>query len=186
MSPSRAIRPRAAVSLGVGENDSKRIGGDFEAQLIRALGEKYRTIWIDRGVGGEEARRVTAAAEASGCMRPHPLLGRLVRRIRFPHRAMRFLRRIRFRRAARRRRRRRSADLDFRGRPVRAFPPALEPGGAGTNPGDRRRFDDAGRVSGAVSQYWAGLKSRDRILADHFSRGNDRRGGRYVPQRMAN
>jgi ADP-heptose:LPS heptosyltransferase len=57
----------AAVSLGVGENHSKRIGGDFEAQLIRALGEKYRTIWIDRGIGGEEARRVTAAAEASGC-----------------------------------------------------------------------------------------------------------------------
>jgi ADP-heptose:LPS heptosyltransferase len=60
--------PNAAISLGVGENDSKRIGGDFEAQLIRALGEKYRTIWIDRGVGGEEARRVTAAAEASGCV----------------------------------------------------------------------------------------------------------------------
>jgi ADP-heptose:LPS heptosyltransferase len=60
--------PNAAISLGVGENDSKRIGGDFEAQLIRTLGEKYRTIWIDRGVGGEEARRVTAAAEASGCM----------------------------------------------------------------------------------------------------------------------
>ena len=59
--------PRAAVSFGVGENDSKRIGGDFEARLIRALGEKYRTIRIDRGVGGEEARRVTTAAEASGC-----------------------------------------------------------------------------------------------------------------------
>src|SRR6202034_1895727 len=58
--------PHAAISFGVGENDSKRIGGDFEAQVIRALGEKYRTIWIDRGVGGEEARRVTAAAEASG------------------------------------------------------------------------------------------------------------------------
>jgi hypothetical protein len=59
--------PRAAISLGVGENDSKRIAGDFEARLIRTLGEKFRTIWIDRGVGGEEARRVTAAAEASGC-----------------------------------------------------------------------------------------------------------------------
>jgi hypothetical protein len=59
--------PRAAISLGVGENESKRIGGDFEAQSIRALGEKYRTLWIDRGVGGEEARRVTVAAEASGC-----------------------------------------------------------------------------------------------------------------------
>jgi ADP-heptose:LPS heptosyltransferase len=60
--------PRAAISFGVGENESKRIGGDFEAQVIHALGEKFRTVWIDRGVGGEEARRVTAAAEASGCM----------------------------------------------------------------------------------------------------------------------
>lgn len=58
--------PCAAISLGVGENDSKRIAGDFEAQLIRSLGEKFPTLWIDRGVGGEEARRVTAAAEASG------------------------------------------------------------------------------------------------------------------------
>ncbi len=58
--------PRAAVSFGVGENDSKRIKGDFEAQLIRALGEEYRTIWVDRGIGGEEARRVTGAAETSG------------------------------------------------------------------------------------------------------------------------
>jgi hypothetical protein len=58
--------PRAAVSLGVGDNDSKRNGFVFETELIRDLGEKFRTIWIDRGVGGEEARRVTAAAEASG------------------------------------------------------------------------------------------------------------------------
>jgi ADP-heptose:LPS heptosyltransferase len=66
--PVRGDPSNAAISLGVGENDSKRIGGDFEAQLIQALGEKYRAIWIDRGVGGEEARRVTAAAEASGCI----------------------------------------------------------------------------------------------------------------------
>ena len=58
--------PRAAISFGVGENDSKRVGGDFETQVIRILGEKFRTIWIDRGVGGEEAGQVTAAAEASG------------------------------------------------------------------------------------------------------------------------
>ncbi len=58
--------PRAAVSLGVGENDTKRVGGDFEAQMIRTLGEHFRTIWIDRGVGGDEAIRVTAAARASG------------------------------------------------------------------------------------------------------------------------
>ena len=58
--------PRAAVSFGVGENDSKRIGGDFEMQVIRELGKQFRTLWIDRGVGGDEARRVTAAAESSG------------------------------------------------------------------------------------------------------------------------
>jgi ADP-heptose:LPS heptosyltransferase len=58
--------PRVAVSLGVGENPAKRIGGDFETQLIQRLGERYRTIWIDRGAGGDEARRVTAAAQASG------------------------------------------------------------------------------------------------------------------------
>jgi ADP-heptose:LPS heptosyltransferase len=65
--PIEGEAPRAAISLGVGENNSKRIAGDFETQLIRMLGDKYRTIWIDRGVGGEEALRVTAAAEASGC-----------------------------------------------------------------------------------------------------------------------
>lgn len=59
-------RPRAAVSLGVGENDTKRVGGDFEVQMIRTLGERFRTVWIDRGVGGDEAVRVTAAARASG------------------------------------------------------------------------------------------------------------------------
>ncbi len=59
---------RATVSLGVGDNETKRVHDDFEAQLIRALGENFRTIWIDRGVGGSESARVTAAAEASGCI----------------------------------------------------------------------------------------------------------------------
>jgi ADP-heptose:LPS heptosyltransferase len=54
------------VSLGVGENESKRVGGDFEARLIGELGARYATVWVDRGAGGEEARRVTAAVEASG------------------------------------------------------------------------------------------------------------------------
>jgi hypothetical protein len=58
--------PRAAISLGVGENDSKRMEGDFEARMIRTVGEHFRTIWIDRGVGGEEAVRVTEAVKASG------------------------------------------------------------------------------------------------------------------------
>ncbi len=58
--------PRVAVSLGVGENECKRIGDDFEASLFRKLSTTYRTIWVDRGAGGEEARRVTAAVAASG------------------------------------------------------------------------------------------------------------------------
>jgi ADP-heptose:LPS heptosyltransferase len=52
-----------AVSLGVGENDAKRIGGDFETRLIETLALQYETIWLDRGAGGEEARRVTAAVK---------------------------------------------------------------------------------------------------------------------------
>ncbi len=54
--------PRVAISLGVGENETKRIPGDFESNLLRDLSVKYKTLWIDRGAGGEEAARVTAAA----------------------------------------------------------------------------------------------------------------------------
>jgi len=64
--PLYCERPCAAISLGVGDNESKRVPGDFEARLIRLLGERYRTIYVDRGAGGEEARRVTEAVEASG------------------------------------------------------------------------------------------------------------------------
>lgn len=55
--------PWAAVSLGVGENHTKRIEGSFEADLISLLAAHFPTLWIDRGAGGEEAERVTAAAE---------------------------------------------------------------------------------------------------------------------------
>jgi hypothetical protein len=56
----------AAVSLGVGENETKRIPGEFETLLIRELGARFPAVWVDRGVGGEEARRVTEAVQASG------------------------------------------------------------------------------------------------------------------------
>jgi len=58
--------PMVAVSMGVGDNETKRIAGDFEGDLLRALSRNYQTIWVDRGAGGEEAHRVTAAVEASG------------------------------------------------------------------------------------------------------------------------
>ncbi len=56
---------QAAVSLGVGENESKRFGGDFEEKLLAALCIFHDIVWVDRGVGGEEARRVTAAVDPS-------------------------------------------------------------------------------------------------------------------------
>ena len=62
-------RPWAAVSLGVGDNESKRPGGSFETVLLHALARKYGTVWLDRGAGGEEARRVTAAAAGAGNIR---------------------------------------------------------------------------------------------------------------------
>jgi hypothetical protein len=59
-------QPFAAVSLGVGENDSKRIGGEFETRLLAELAGRFPALWVDRGAGGEEASRVTAAVEAAG------------------------------------------------------------------------------------------------------------------------
>ena len=47
------------VSLGVGENASKRIGGAFETGLLRALAGP--SLLVDKGAGGEEAERVAAA-----------------------------------------------------------------------------------------------------------------------------
>lgn len=61
-------RPIAALSLGVGENESKRLGVAFEARMIAAIAKRFRTVHIDRGMGGEEARRVTEAAGRSGAV----------------------------------------------------------------------------------------------------------------------
>jgi ADP-heptose:LPS heptosyltransferase len=62
MVPTGIDAPIASVSLGVGGNEVKRVGNEFEAGLIRALADRYRALWIDRGAGGDEALRVTAAA----------------------------------------------------------------------------------------------------------------------------
>jgi ADP-heptose:LPS heptosyltransferase len=60
--------PIAAVSLGVGENENKRLGLDFEAALIASVAARFRTVYLDRGMGGPEARRVANAAERSGAI----------------------------------------------------------------------------------------------------------------------
>jgi hypothetical protein len=54
-----------AVSLGVGENPAKRIGGEFESQLIRRLCATGLPVVIDSGFAAEEVERVRAAAEGT-------------------------------------------------------------------------------------------------------------------------
>ena len=61
-------KPIATVSLGVGENENKRLGLDFEAALIAAIAARFSTVYLDRGMGGAEAQRVTEAAERSGAI----------------------------------------------------------------------------------------------------------------------
>ncbi len=57
---------QAAVSLGVGENAAKRIGGDFEPRLLKLLSKRYKRVVVDVGAGGEEAARVNHACEGLG------------------------------------------------------------------------------------------------------------------------
>jgi ADP-heptose:LPS heptosyltransferase len=55
-----------AVSLGVGDNPSKRLPDPFEVELLRLLAATGRGICIDMGAGGEEAARVSRVLEVSG------------------------------------------------------------------------------------------------------------------------
>ncbi len=63
--PCRATGPAAdiTVSLGVGENASKRIEGDFERNLLRMLGETGASVLVDKGAGAEERTRVERALQ---------------------------------------------------------------------------------------------------------------------------
>lgn len=45
------------LSWGVGENEDKRLGDQFEAEAVAELLEKGGTVLLDRGAGGEEAAR---------------------------------------------------------------------------------------------------------------------------------
>jgi len=58
--------PYVAVSLGVGENPTKRLPDPFEEQLLALLAQQGKPLWIDKGAGGEEAQRVERAVERSG------------------------------------------------------------------------------------------------------------------------
>jgi ADP-heptose:LPS heptosyltransferase len=56
----------AAVSLGVGENQAKRVPDPFEEKLLESLAQTGLELWIDRGAGGDERARVTAATQRAG------------------------------------------------------------------------------------------------------------------------
>lgn len=65
--PGESAHPGAiAVSLGVGANPAKRLPDPFEEDLLRLLAATGEPMVVDKGAGGEEARRVEAAVARSG------------------------------------------------------------------------------------------------------------------------
>ena len=56
--PSNDPPADITVSLGVGENPAKRIDGDSERELLRALAETGGSILVDKGGSAEEHERV--------------------------------------------------------------------------------------------------------------------------------
>lgn len=59
-------QPYIAVSLGVGDNPAKRLPDPFEPELLKLLAAQGTPLCIDKGAGGEEARRVERAVELAG------------------------------------------------------------------------------------------------------------------------
>ena len=60
--PFAFARPAIAVSLGVGGNETKRIGGWFEHKLLRELSSRAATVILDKGAGQDEAVQAESAA----------------------------------------------------------------------------------------------------------------------------
>jgi hypothetical protein len=58
------------ASLGVGENPHKRLGDDFERELLQALAETGGSVLVDKGGSAEEHERVEHALKQTG-MRTH-------------------------------------------------------------------------------------------------------------------
>jgi hypothetical protein len=58
---THALAADIAVSLGVGDNQSKRVGGDFERELLHTLAETGASLLVDKGGSSEEAVRVERA-----------------------------------------------------------------------------------------------------------------------------
>lgn len=69
---TREQAPRAGitVSLGVGENQSKRLGDEFERALLEAFAATGETVLVDRGGSEEEAARVDRAITGLANVQP--------------------------------------------------------------------------------------------------------------------
>ena len=67
--PSRESPAAITVSLGVGENPAKRLGDDFERDLLRALAATGQSVLVDLGGSEEERARVQRALQPG--MRTH-------------------------------------------------------------------------------------------------------------------
>ena len=59
--PATGERADITVSLGVGENEAKRIGGDFERDLLHSLAATGASVLVDKGGTLEERERVERA-----------------------------------------------------------------------------------------------------------------------------
>lgn len=60
--PFPIAKPSITVNLGVGGNEAKRAGAQFERDLLVELSQRARTLVVDKGSGHEEAARAEAAA----------------------------------------------------------------------------------------------------------------------------
>ena len=56
----RGSRPIIAINFGVGENQLKRVGGDFESSLVARLIQDGSSIVFDKGAGEDETSRADA------------------------------------------------------------------------------------------------------------------------------
>jgi len=82
----RGSQPVIAMNFGVGENQSKRVGGDFEESLVGHLIQKGNRIVLDKGAGEDEIRRMDAIiAQATSVERD----GRRVKAIEIGEQALR-------------------------------------------------------------------------------------------------
>jgi hypothetical protein len=64
LAPARMQMPfDVAVSLGVGENEEKRIADPFEEELLRSLTNSGMAVVLDKGAGGAEAERAQRLAQ---------------------------------------------------------------------------------------------------------------------------